>query len=137
MANYPGHIISVGEGEPADVAAIQHALAGLGIPVPETGLYDGATAAAVRLYQSRSFDSRRRPLQVDGSVGPNTWGALFGVETLHAGISPAKGVTAGALAAASGEVGALEDPPGSNRGARIEAFQRSAGVSPGNPWCMT
>lgn len=29
----------------------------------------------------------------------------------------------------------LEDPPGSNKGSKVEAMQRSVGVSPGDPWC--
>lgn len=29
----------------------------------------------------------------------------------------------------------LEDPPGSNKGSKVEAMQRSVGISPGDPWC--
>ena len=29
----------------------------------------------------------------------------------------------------------LEDPPGSNKGDKVEAMQRSVGISPGDPWC--
>jgi hypothetical protein len=29
----------------------------------------------------------------------------------------------------------LENPPGSNKGDKVEAMQRSVGISPGDPWC--
>jgi len=29
----------------------------------------------------------------------------------------------------------LEDPPGSNKGDKVEVMQRSVGISPGDPWC--
>lgn len=29
----------------------------------------------------------------------------------------------------------LEDPPGSNKGERVEIMQRNVGISPGDPWC--
>lgn len=41
-----------------------------------------------------------------------------------------------ALAAAQGEVGVSEDPPGSNDGARIADYRSAvAGAYPGAPWC--
>jgi len=29
----------------------------------------------------------------------------------------------------------LENPPGSNKGDKVEVMQRSVGISPGDPWC--
>jgi peptidoglycan hydrolase-like protein with peptidoglycan-binding domain len=46
----------------ADVAAVQHALAAAKTPVPQNGVYDGATAAAVAHFQKQSG------LNVDGVV---------------------------------------------------------------------
>src|SRR5689334_18055828 len=31
--------------------------------------------------------------------------------------------------------GVTEDPPGSNRGEKVEAYLRSTGLGPGFPWC--
>lgn len=49
------------------------------------------------------------------------------------------GVTLGelALSIALGEVGEKEDPPGSNRGPRVDVYVKAAGLDPqgGYPWC--
>lgn len=42
-----------------------------------------------------------------------------------------------ALARASTYVGVREDPPGSNRGHLIDAWNRLAGVPVGSKWCMS
>ena len=54
----------------ADVLAIQHLLVDGGHPAPTTGVFDTATTAAVRAFQTA------RGLGVDGIVGPRTWAAL-------------------------------------------------------------
>jgi predicted nuclease of predicted toxin-antitoxin system len=39
------------------------------------------------------------------------------------------------LEVAAGEIGVREDPPGSNHGRKVEQYQASVGVDPGEPWC--
>lgn len=53
-----------------DVANVQRVLRERGIDLRETGVYDGATARAVRAFQKKAG------LFVDGIVGPATRGAL-------------------------------------------------------------
>lgn len=50
---------------------IQQRLLRFGYDLKVDGDYGTATAAAVRNFQ------RRKGLEVDGTVGPRTWGALF------------------------------------------------------------
>lgn len=54
----------------ADVLAIQHLLINSGHSAPTTGVFDTATTAAVRAFQTA------KGLGVDGIVGPQTWAAL-------------------------------------------------------------
>jgi peptidoglycan hydrolase-like protein with peptidoglycan-binding domain len=61
----------------ADVLAIQHLLTHSGHPAPTTSVFDSATTAAVRAFQTD------RSLGVDGIVGPQTWAAL--APTIRAG----------------------------------------------------
>jgi peptidoglycan hydrolase-like protein with peptidoglycan-binding domain len=63
----------------ADVLAIQHLLNASGHAVSATGVFDTATTAAVRAFQTA------KGLGVDGIVGPQTWGAL--APTVRAGSS--------------------------------------------------
>jgi hypothetical protein len=54
-----------------DVLAVQQALATTGARLTQDALFGLATQAIVRAFQERSG------LEVDGIVGPDTWGALF------------------------------------------------------------
>ncbi|HYQ66992.1 peptidoglycan-binding domain-containing protein [Actinophytocola sp.] len=65
----------------ADVLAIQNLLVQSGHSAPTTGVFDSATATAVRAFQTAAG------IGVDGIVGPQTWGAL--APTLRAGDSGA------------------------------------------------
>ena len=67
-----------------DVAALQAALSARGIALKVDGMFGQATDGSVRSFQRAARLSR-----VDGIVGPETWGKLFGTE----------GVTAPQLAA--------------------------------------
>jgi hypothetical protein len=39
------------------------------------------------------------------------------------------------LAVAAGEIGTVEDPPGSNAGPRVEEYLATVHLTRGNPWC--
>jgi hypothetical protein len=129
----------------ADVARVQRRLRALKI---ETGPVDGdfgvLTEYAVRLFQSRSAAPSGDPLEIDGIVGPQTWGALFGVRAgldapprpLH---QPAPDTARAILDVAAAEVGVREVPLNSNRGPRVDQYIRATGLDPAAgsyPWCM-
>jgi lysozyme family protein len=139
---YPGRVLKNGSSGAA-VAAVQSRLAALGIS--EVGGADGSygdrTERSVRIFQARSVDESGAPLAIDGVVGPTTWAALFGAATvgpLPPARLPAEGSLAQAvLKVAAGEIGVREQPPGSNRGPRVDQYLSS--VAPtlvGAPWCM-
>lgn len=115
--NYPGEPLRRGS-TGLDVVAVQRAL-----HVQPTGVYGPTTEACVREFQEE------RGLEADGVVGPITWAALFG------GIL----VRHEALTRARRYVGTREDPPRSNRGPLIDAWNQAAGVDPGPRayWCMS
>jgi len=81
----PGQPRSLRPAEPPldgnDVRAVQQALAAAGQPAPQTGVYDGATAAAVARFQKKSG------LNVDGVVDAGTREKL-GVKTPPAAPHP-------------------------------------------------
>lgn len=141
---YPGHLIKLDSDDTASVMLIQQRLRDMGYtrsandpkPLDTDGQYGANTFGAVELFQTRHTDLAGNPLTVDGQVGSDTWGALFGRDAVHTSSSaPAKGLLAKVLEVAAGEIGVLEDPPASNRGQRVEQYQRSTGVDPGEPWC--
>lgn len=66
-------------------------------------------------------------LAPDGIVGPKTQWAL----DLWS-CSPRRRAI---VARAQGAIGVTEDPPGSNRGHRIDEWLQRCGVSTGQPWC--
>lgn len=133
---YPGHIVKLGEPDPAIVAALKQALAARGYqPASMAGIFDADLKSLVSVFQSQNGDSAGRPLKADGIVGPLTWGVLFGAPPSGAAAnSPASA----ALAVAIGEIGTPEVPPGSNRGPKVDIYQRTAGLQlpPGYFWCM-
>src|SRR5262245_4245644 len=87
--SYPGHIVVTGEPDPAIVTAVQRRLVERGCgPLEASGVFDGKTRAAVRLFQSRFPDRTGVPLVVDGKVGSLTWEALFGESSVPAAAGP-------------------------------------------------
>lgn len=136
-AVFPGTTLRRNSTETEAVRAVQAALnlRGCG-PVPEDGLFGPQTEAAVRQFQSRSFDATGLPLVIDGQVGPVTWAALFGAASLPA-LRPGGTLAAAALRRAETELGRAvrEDPPGSNRGPEVEAYLAAVGLGPGHAWC--
>lgn len=75
----------------------------------------------------------QRGLAADGKLGPKTLAALKApAPTPMTGLSTVEALVATALAEASAEV---REIGGANRGPRVEEFQRSVGLRPGDPWC--
>lgn len=138
--SYPGRLVRQGEENAALVRRIQDRLNALGCarpPLRTDGDFGSKTEGAVRVFQARSEDQDGDPLVVDGIVGALTWEALFGEETLpRVHVRPAQApLLAKVLEVARGEVGVLEDPPGSNRGRQVEAYLGSTGLDGGYAWC--
>jgi hypothetical protein len=135
---FPGRAIAVGESDSALVKKIQQRINGLGCgPIDEDGEFGPKTKNAVMLFQARFPDSDGLPLTIDGIVGPITWAALFGPQSVPPATSTSVPLLAATLAVATREVGVLEVPPGSNRGSRVDEYVRSVGLNPAdaNPWC--
>jgi hypothetical protein len=133
---YPGKALKAGVKSPEAVRRVQRRLNETGCgPVGVTGRFMATTSGAVRLFQARFPDATGQPLVVDGVVGPLTWEAMFGVAPSVVEASPS--LATAALAVAVGEIGRMEDPPGSNRGARVDEYVRAVGLDPVGacPWC--
>jgi hypothetical protein len=128
--DYAGHIYKSGDPEDASVDAIRARLARRGYSAAPTGAYDGQLASLVSLFQTQHVDLAGRPLKVDGEVGPNTWGSLFGPASVQSDL------LSKSLAVAEGQVGTMETPPNSNSGPRVNLYLGSVGLGPGHPWCM-
>jgi len=138
---YPGHVIKEGESDTTIVAAIQAQLDACACgPAGKTGIFGPATKSSVKLFQARNVDAEGNSLKQDGRVGPITWGALFGVETVPATTEPTSPFLGAVLLKAASQVGILEEPRNSNSGPEVDDYLQRAGVSldlPGNakPWC--
>ena len=139
--SYPGFPLKVGgTNDRAAIGAVQHRLNQVGCgPVPENGNFDSETKAAVQLFQARSVDGQGRSLRIDGVVGPLTWAALFGSnslpDTIDVPLSPLLKTT---LDVAASQVGVMEEPPGSNRGPQVDQYLKAVGLDPVDgsyPWC--
>ncbi len=121
------------------VRAIQQRLNQLACgPVLEDGVFGAETADAVELFQARSLDKFGSPLQVDGVVGPMTWGALFGAATVPSVNTAATPLLKRVLEVAASQVGVMEEPTGSNRGPQVDEYLRCVGLDPASashPWC--
>ncbi len=144
--NYPSRLIKIDSTDAGSVRLIQQRLRDLGFtqptqkglqPIQVDGVFGNHTADAIKLFQIRHTDLHGRPLEVDGEVGSDTWGALFGRTTVYASAPKSRNkLIAKVLEIATGEIGVCEDPPGSNKGKRIGEYQRSAGIDSGEPWCV-
>lgn len=135
--NYPGRIVKVAEKDGAVVQAIAERLKARGIAVNSMpGVFDAGFASAVRLFQSLNLDLTGKPLIVDGEVGPMTWGSLFSAASVPVVEAAGSGLALEALAVATGEIGKLEMPLGSNAGPHVEKYLASTGLPGGYFWCM-
>lgn len=133
--NYPGRLIKIGETDAAIVAAVKARLAAHGYPAPAGSVgFDALLKSLIMVFQAQNVDVNRRPLKVDGEIGPMSWGALFGAPRVAA---VPKSAAAAALAVAVGELGVMEQPLGSNRGPKVDQYQIAAGLGGGGFfWCM-
>ena len=135
---FPGRSVKAGEKNATLVREIQRRLneAGCG-PLPVSGSVGATTTAAVRIFQARFTDANGTPLKVDGIVGPVTWAVLF-PDAPPAVVPPLPPILEKTLEAARGEIGVREDPPGSNRGPKVDEYLRSVGLNPAAgsfAWC--
>jgi lysozyme family protein len=137
---FPNTYLHTGMENDPNVKLFQERLTELGFSL---GVADGdfgaVTEAAVRLFQARAATPDGEPVEIDGVVGPDTWAALFGPESLpdRTGPGVASDHAKVVLEVAADEVGVRESPLGSNRGRRVEEYQSS--VDPalaGQAWCM-
>lgn len=143
---YPGRVIRQGESDAGIVKALKRALneklalrgqRGLALTVSNPH-FGPAMTNAVKMFQARNVDNLGMPLVIDGKVGSLTWEALFGTESVPAVATTTDGLLKEALRIAVAEEVAevREDPLGSNRGPRVDEYQRRTGLSrPGHPWC--
>jgi hypothetical protein len=136
---FPGQTLSAGSKDSANVLAIQKRLNTVGCgPVEEDGIFGPETLEAVQLFQARSVDQFGTPLKVDGRVGPMTWATLFAIEIQPQVVSSSSALLSQTLVKASQELGVREEPPGSNRGPRVDQYLRSVGLDPAQgsfAWC--
>ncbi|MFG1359251.1 peptidoglycan-binding protein [Xanthobacter pseudotagetidis] len=142
---FPGKYLLPGSRDKASVRKVQERLAQMGAsPGAPSGAFDTPTHFAIQLFQSRSADLEGVPLEIDGIVGPKTWGALFGPLAIDSEwVKPSFRVrkreldlASAVIEIAQGEIDVREVPPGSNRGPQVEAYLRSVGLKGGSPWCM-
>ena len=134
----------------ADVGRVQQELVETGLGIDQAELsasnFGHSTYNAARQFQATHVDSTGHALSEDGVIGPATLWALMnpassGRGTLYTApgwrCSPtdARPEIVPVLQFAVGLVGMQEDPPGSNRGDKIDAWTKAAGIDPGNPWC--
>lgn len=133
---YPNRIVKEGETNTAIVKAIQKKLIDLNIgDLQGTGVYAVKTKNAVKLFQATHRDQYGNPLEVDGNVGSLTWAAMFGTDQMPVVDTTSNQLLAEALKAAVSQLGVMEDPPGSNKGPKVNQYLASVGLEPGLYWC--
>ncbi len=134
--NYPNRLIQTGETNKAIVKAIQQQLnaAGLG-PLEVIGIYGSKTVNAVKLFQATHRDQNGLPLEIDGKLGSLSWVALFGANTVTVTTESSSPLLLATVQIAQSQIGVMEEPPGSNRGEKVEEYQASVGLDPGEFWC--
>ncbi len=134
--NYPNRIIKPGETDAAIVKAIQQKLneSGCG-PVEVIGIFGPKTINAVKLFQATHRDQNGNALEIDGKVGSVTWSVLFGSQTMSVVADSSNLLLTAALNTAISQIGVMEDPPGSNKGKKVEEYLASVGLGGGQFWC--
>lgn len=143
--DYPGHIIKVGERDATVVRALKPRLndalgAATGSALrldPVNGAFGPKMKRAVLLFQARNVDSTGLPLKQDGEVGPLTWAALLGADSVPTRTEAASPLLAAALRIAAEQEArhVREIPRNSNRGPQVDRYLECADCPPGNSWC--
>lgn len=144
---YPGRLIKVGEKDAAVVKAVRARLNEMlvfGPGAPEhldeaSPVFDAGVSRIVKYFQSRHVDSNGRELKADGVIGAVTWAALFGDEFVPQSAKSTDPLLARVLQIAGKEAdqNVREVPANSNRGPRVEAYQKRAGSPTGLAWCCS
>ena len=134
--NYPNRILKQGEADTAIVKVIQQRLNDLGCgPIEVIGIFGPKTTNAVKLFQATHRDQNGNPLEIDGKIGSITWAILFGEQPIQVVQQTTNLLLYESLNIAISQVGVMEDPPGSNRGEKVEEYLASVGLDGGNYWC--
>jgi len=142
---YPGRVIKRGEKDAVLVKAIKvklnDALSFRDQPElmldPHDGIFGPKMDSAVKFYQARHMDAEGQLLRQDGEIGPNTWAALFGDDTVTTSTVPRDPFLARVLQTAAAEEAkkVREHPKNSNRGEEVDRYVASAGAPLGSSWC--
>ena len=102
-----------------------------------------STKAAVLDFQSSHVDPKGRPLTQDGLVGPVTFASLknprepverFTADGWRIDLNECRPQERIVVETAVSQIGVKEDPPGSNRGPKIDLYTGKEWF--GSPWCM-
>ena len=134
--DYPNKVIKAGETNKTIVKAIQQKLNEVGLgPIEVIGVYGPKTINAVKLFQAMHRDQNGNAMEIDGKIGSVTWAVLFGQETVPFVDDNSNQLLTEALKIAISQIGVMEDPPGSNKGKKVEEYQASVGLDAGTFWC--
>ena len=134
MMKYPYQLVCRGDSRREMVRQIQNRLNKMNCgPMDEDGIFGKQTLQALLLFQSLFCDLYGLPLVRDGKVGPATWSSLFG-RSLKQAVEDSP-LAHEAIRIARGEIGVMEDPPGSNNGVRVREYLHSVGLDYPQPWC--
>jgi hypothetical protein len=134
--NYPNRVIQSGETNKTVVKAVQTRLNELGFgPLEVIGIFGPKTTNAVKLFQATHHDQNGNPLEIDGKLGSVSWATLFGQQTVVSVDENTNKLLTEAIKVAASQVGVMEDPPGSNRGKKVEEYLASTGLDGGHYWC--
>lgn len=140
IKSYPGYLLKRGNSNKDTVRLLQERLQKLGCgPKIIDGDFGPETEAAVRLFQMRFPDQNGQPLKVDGQVGSITWASLFGLESVSQTLNTNRPLLKQVLKVALSQIGHMENPLGSNRGAEVDKYIRCVGLNPNDgsyAWCM-
>ncbi|CAB4150373.1 Peptidoglycan binding-like [uncultured Caudovirales phage] len=98
------------------------------LPAP----FDDLDPATVEFAEAVEAAQAKLGIAVDGKLGPATLAALSTPTPSTTGVVIVDSLISTALAEAEAEV---REIGGANRGPRVEEFQRSVGLRPGDPWC--
>ena len=108
-----------------------------------TQTFGPSTKSAVLDFQSSHVDPKGRPLGQDGVVGPVTLASLknprepverFTADGWRIDLNECRPQERVVVETAVSQIGVKEDPPGSNRGPKIDLYTGKEWF--GSPWCM-